>query len=493
MNYKAVAKTLGYVLQIEAVLMLLPSAVSVIYREISGVWIFSVAVAAFLIGALLRYLGRNAERSYSREGFVIVGLSWIVMSLMGALPFTLSGAIPSYIDALFETISGFTTTGSSILTDVEAMDHGLLFWRSLTHWIGGMGILVFMLAVRPSGSTRADDVYLMKAESPGPQVEKMVPRLRATAGILYKIYFALTVAEFLILLICGMAAFDAICITFGTAGTGGFGVLNTSIASYTTVQQIVIGIFMLLFGVNFNIYYLLLIRQMTGVFHSEELRAYLTIILASTVIITLNIYRFAAALYSSLGETVKIVFVQVTSIMTTTGFGITDFEVWPEMSRLILVLLMFCGASAGSTGGGLKVSRVLIGCKIVKNELQKLLHPRSVKQIRMDGKNISNEVATLTGAYFIVYMLIFVVSAFIVSLDNFDLITTTTAVAATFNNIGPGLGVCGATWNYASFSVLSKFVMMFDMLAGRLEIFPMLLIFSPSVWRHKKRADRSML
>ena len=487
MNYKAIIKTIGYVLMIEGGLMLFPSAVSLIYREMSGIWIIGVALCAFAAGWILKYAGRNASRSYAREGFVVAGLAWVVMSLVGALPFTLSGQIPSYVDAVFETISGFTTTGSSILTDVEALDHGMLFWRSFTHWVGGMGILVFMLAIRPAGSIRADDVYLMKAESPGPQVEKMVPRLRATAGILYKIYFTMTVAEIVLLLITGMHPFDAFCISFGTAGTGGFGVLNSSIGAYTSVQQIIIGIFMVLFGVNFNIYYLVMIHKLTGVWKSEELRAYLGIIAAAVALIMINIYQYAATLYSSFGECLKIVFVQVASIITTTGFGITDFEVWPETSRTILVLLMFCGACAGSTGGGLKVSRILIGFKIVKNELKKILHPRSVKSVHMDGKEIKAEIANRTAAYFIVYMIIFVVSLLIVSFDNYDQITNFTAIAATINNIGPGLGVVGATGNYAGFSVLSKIVMMFDMLVGRLEIFPMLFLFSPVMVKRNRR------
>ena len=492
MNLKAVSRTTGYVLIIEGLLMLPAVLVSLIYRETSGLWILLVAVGALIAGHILKYLGKNAERSFVREGFAIAGLTWVVMSMVGALPFTLSGAIPSYVDAVFETISGFTTTGSSILTDVEALDHGMLFWRSFTHWIGGMGILVFMLAVRPQGSTKADDMLLMKAESPGPVVEKMVPRLRETAGILYKIYMALTAAEIVLLLVTGMHPFDAFCISFGTAGTGGFGVLNASIASYSTPQHIIIGIFMLLFGVNFNLYYLLLIRHFTGVFHSEELRAYLSVVVVSTLMITANVWYYCSELYSSLAECLKVSFVQVGSIMTTTGFCITDFEYWPAFSKTILVLLMFCGASAGSTGGGLKVSRLLIGCKLVKVELQKLMHPRSVRTIRMDGKEVSTEVAGRTAAYFIIYVLIFVVSLVLVSIDNFDLITNFTAVAATINNIGPGLGVCGATGNYSSFSVLSKIVMMFDMLVGRLEIFPMLFLFSPAVWKRKRdvRKDR---
>ena len=414
---------------------------------------------------------------YLKEGCITTSLSWILLSFFGCLPFYLSKEIPSFTDALFETISGFTTTGASILNDVEALSHCALFWRSFTHWIGGMGVLVFLLAVIPlSGGSH---INLMRAESPGPSVGKLVPKIRYTARILYVIYFAMTVLEVILLLFGGMPVFDALTTSFGTAGTGGFGIKNDSFMSYSPYLQWVVTIFMILFGINFNAYYLMLFGKLKKALCIEEVRAYLFIILAAIGIIFFNILHICNGIFDALTHAAF----QVGSIITTTGFSSVDFNLWPKASQSILVLLMFIGACAGSTGGGIKVSRFIVLIKTIIKELNSYIHPKSIKKIKMDGKPVEHEVVRSTNVYFITFMIIFSASVFAVSFEGKDLVSNFTAVAATINNIGPGLQMVGPTQNFQHFSVFSKYVLMFDMLAGRLELFPLLILFHPGAWK----------
>ncbi len=477
MNRKIIFYFLGWVLKLEAAFMLIPLIAAVYYGEWSGFYFLGVACVCLILGVLMSYKKPNNTTFYVREGFVSVALSWVIISFFGALPFYLSGEIPGFADSMFEVISGFTTTGSSILTDVEALSKCMLLWRSFTHWIGGMGVLVFLLAIVPM--TEADNIHVMRAESPGPSVGKLVPKVKATAKILYQIYIVMTIIQILLLKIGGMPWFDSLAITFGTAGTGGFGIKNDSMASYTYYEQTVTTIFMILFGVNFSIYFLVLDKRPKEALLSEELRAYLGIILVSIVAIAVNIQGgfsgFGAAFHHSA--------FQVASIITTTGYSTANFDLWPSFSKCILVVLMFIGACAGSTGGGLKVSRVVIAFKTVVKEMASMIHPRSVKILKVEGKVIEHHMLRSVNTYIITYLLIFVFSLLLVSLDNFDLVTTFTAVATTFNNIGPGLSFVGPVGNFSAFSTLSKYVMMFDMLAGRLELFPMLLLFSVRTWR----------
>jgi trk system potassium uptake protein TrkH len=476
MNISIISYFVGWVLGIEGVLMILPCVIALIYREMTGIYFVIVMAVCLILAFLLAHKKPKNTVFYAREGFVAVALSWIVLSLFGALPFYISGEIPSYTNALFETISGFTTTGASILEDVEALSKCMLMWRSFTHWIGGMGVLVFVLAVLPMAG--GYNMHIMRAESPGPSVGKLVPRVRTTAKILYIIYFAITMVEIVLLLGAGMPWFDSIAMSFGTAGTGGFGVLGDSCASYTFLQRNILTIFMILFGVNFNVYYLFLIRKPKDALSCEEMRVYLAIIFISTLVIGWN----ARGCFVSLGESLHHAAFTVASIITTTGFGSADFDLWPELSRAILVCLMFVGACAGSTGGGMKVSRWIIAVKSVSKELSTLIHPRTVKVIKFEGKPVEHSVLRSINTYIIAYALIYVVSLLLVCLDNFDMTTNFTAVAATFNNIGPGLALVGPTRNFNLFSDLSKYVLMFDMLAGRLEVFPMLLLFAPRTW-----------
>ncbi len=478
MNIAIIRYFLGWILNVEAVLMTLPLITALVYGEQSGIYFLITLAICGGLGFLATFRKPKKTVFYAKEGFVCVALSWIVLSIFGALPFYLSQEIPCFEDALFEVISGFTTTGSSILTDVEALSRCMLLWRSFTHWVGGMGVIVFMLAVLPLAGG-GYNMHIMRAESPGPSVGKLVPKVRQTAKILYLLYFGITLAQILCLLLSGMPIFHTLCLSFGTAGTGGFGVLNDSIASYTYLQQAIITVFMILFGVNFNVYYLFLIRKPKDALCCEEARAYLGIILASTLLIGWNIRH----LFPSLGLAFHHAAFQVGTIITTTGFATMDFDQWPELSKTILVLLMFCGACAGSTGGGMKVSRILIAVKQVKKELGNLLHPQSIKILRLEGKKLEHNVIRSANGYFLAYALIFTASLLLVSLDNFDFTTNFTAVAATFNNIGPGLAKVGPTCNWSEFSPFSKYIFMFDMLAGRLEIFPMLLLFSPGTWK----------
>lgn len=476
MNIRIILYFLGWVLKIEALFMILPYIIAAIYQEKNGIYFLIVGLMSGVLGWLISHKPPQNKAFYAREGFVSVALSWIVLSFFGALPFYLSGEIPLFEDALFEIISGFTTTGTSILPDVEALSRCMIMWRSFTHWIGGMGVLVFILAILPM--VGGCNMHIMKAESPGPSVGKLVPKVKTTAKILYLIYFAMTLVQIVILLCSGMHWFDAVAMTFGTAGTGGFGILNDSAASYTTFQQGVITVFMILFGVNFNVYYLFLIKKPKEALLSEEARYYLLIILAAIVLITWNIRGSFSSLFQAIHHSAF----QVASIITTTGYATLDFDLWPSFSKTILVILMFIGACAGSTGGGMKVSRIVIGMKTVKKELSTLIHPRSVKILRFEGKAIEHTVLRSVNTYFIAYMVIFVVSLLIVSIENYDLVTNFTAVTTALNNIGPGLGKAGPTCNFSFFSPLTKVVLMFDMLAGRLELFPMLLLFSPRTW-----------
>ncbi|MCI8951167.1 MAG: TrkH family potassium uptake protein [Lachnospiraceae bacterium] len=478
MNIAIIIYFLGWILNVEAVLMLLPCITALIYQESSGFYFLITLVICGALGAAITFRKPKNTVFYAKEGFVCVALSWIVLSIFGALPFYLSREIPVFEDALFEVISGFTTTGSSILTDVEALSRCMLLWRSFTHWVGGMGVIVFMLAVLPLAGG-GYNMHIMKAESPGPSVGKLVPKVRQTAKILYLLYFGITVTQITLLLLSGMPLFDTICLSFGTAGTGGFGILNDSIASYTYLQQSIITLFMILFGINFNVYYLFLIRKPKDALCCEEARVYIGIIAVSTLIIGFNI----RSMYPNLITAFHHAAFQVGTIITTTGFATADFDLWPELSKTILVLLMFCGACAGSTGGGMKVSRILIAVKQVKKELGSLVHPQSVKILRLEGKKLEHNVIRSANGYFLAYALIFAGSVLLISIDQFDFTTNVTAVAATFNNIGPGLAKVGPTCNWSGFSPFSKYIFMFDMLAGRLEIFPMLLLFAPGTWK----------
>jgi trk system potassium uptake protein TrkH len=477
---------IGLILMIEAAFLCLPLLVSFLYGE--SCWRpFAVTILiALLCGAGLHYGSRPEVKTvYAKEGFVIVALSWIFLSLVGALPFTLSGEIPSYLDAVFETISGFTTTGSSIVTDVESMSHGILFWRSFTHWLGGMGVLVFMLAILPQSGGQA--IHLLRAESPGPTVTKMVPKLRQSAAILYGIYMVMTVAEILLLLLGGMPLFDSLCHAFGTAGTGGLSIKSSSIAAYDSYYlQGVISVFMLLFGVNFSVYFFIMRKKWGLVAHNSELRVYLAIIAASTLAITLNI----RSMYPSAFNAFHHAFFTVNSIITTTGYSTENFDLWPEFSRLLLVMLMMVGACAGSTGGGIKVTRFIISAKAIASDLRRLIHPRSVKVIAVDGKRVENDTVRAVNTFLHIYFFITVASILLVSLDDLDATTTVTAVIANLNNIGPGLSLVGPAGSYAMFSPLSKIVLCLDMLFGRLEIFPMLYVLMPSTWRSSLRPVR---
>ena len=478
MNYAIVFRLLGYILMIEGALLLLPAATSLLYGEwmVLGVFLLTAAVSAG-IGLLLHGIKPRSKVFYMREGFAATALCWILISVVGAVPFVLTGCIPNPVDALFETVSGFTTTGASILPGVEDLPKGILLWRSFTHWIGGMGVLVFLLSLLPL--TGGSHVNLMKAESPGPQVDKLVPKVQSTAKILYGIYMALTALELVFLLAGGMPLFESLLTAFGTAGTGGFGFKNDSFGGFSPYIQWVVTVFMILFGVNFNAYFLLLMRKFRRAAASEEVRAYFGIILAATAIITANIY----SIYNSFGEALRQAAFQVGSIITTTGFSSCDFDLWPTLSKEVLVLLMFVGACAGSTGGGIKVSRFLLLGKTLGKELKQALHPQVVAPVRMDGKLVNHETIRTTNVFIAAYIFIFAASMLLISLDGFDMVTNFTSIAATLNNIGPGLNQVGPMMNFGLYSNLAKLVMIFDMLAGRLEIFPMLVLFMPDTWR----------
>ncbi len=481
MNFPMIRYVLGWVLLCESALLLLPCAVSLYYGEAAVLSLAMTTVLCAVLGGALIARKPKSRVMYQREGFVITSLAWIAISLMGALPFLFSGAIKNPVDALFETVSGFTTTGASILADVEVLPRGLLFWRSFTHWIGGMGVLVFLLTVLPmtGGRQGGSHVNLMKAESPGPQVEKLVPKVQSTAMILYGIYIVLTALQIILLLCGGMPVFDAVTTAFGTAGTGGFGIKNDSIASYSPYLQGVVTVFMILFGVNFNFYFLLILFKVRKAVKMEEVRWYFGIIAAAILFITLDVRD----MYTGLGEALRHAAFQVGSIITTTGFATTDFNLWPVSSKTVLVILMFIGACAGSTGGGIKVSRILILHKTFRKERKLHLHPQRVTMTAMDDKLIPQSVVRSTNVFMVSYVFIFFWSMLLISLNEFDFTTNFTAVAATLNNIGPGLAGVGPTQNFAKFSDFSKLVMIFDMLAGRLELFPLLLLFTRDTWK----------
>ncbi len=478
MNFSMVSYLLGWITLCEGALLGLPLVVSFLYGESVPAKAFILTIVlCLLLGWLLKRRAPVNKTLGLRESFVITALGWIVISILGALPFLFSGTITNPISALFETVSGFTTTGASILPDVEILPRSILFWRSFTHWIGGMGVLVFLLALMPL--TGGSHVNLMKAESPGPQVEKLVPKVQSTAKTLYGIYIALTLLQIILLLAGGMPLFDALTISFGTAGTGGFGVKNDSLAGYSPYLQNVVTIFMILFGINFYFYFLLLMRKFRRAAAIEEVRWYLLIIAAAIFTITLNI----AWQYQSYGEALRHAAFQVGSVITTTGYATTDFNLWPQASKTILVILMFIGACAGSTGGGIKVSRFIILVKSMRKELRHILHPQSVGKITMDEKTVPHEVVRAVNVFMVAYFLVFLFSVLLVSFDDHDLVTNFTAVAATLNNIGPGLELVGPTGNFSVFSGGAKLVLTFDMLAGRLELFPLLLLFTRETWR----------
>ena len=485
MNVKNISRTVGLILLITGIFQLFPLLIAVIDHEPRNILAYIESLCLILlVGSALLLFSRGGNSMFSaQEGFAATGLSWIFMSVFGALPFFLSGQIPSYVDAFFEMVSGFTTTGASILTDVEALSRCNLFWRSFSHWLGGMGVLVFLLAVVPGARKNGGTgIYLMRAESPGPSVDKLTPHLRQTAMILYGIYILLTALCIVCLLLGGMPVFDSFCIAFGTAGTGGFAIKNSSMGGYSCFLQTVVTVFMFLFGVNFSLYYMLLLRKFKAVFKNEELRLYFGIAAGSIVLIAINISR----MYNTVYESVHHAAFQVVSIMTTTGYGTVDFEQWPAFSKAILLSLMFIGASAGSTGGGLKVSRVLLLMKSIRRTIRKALHPRRVQPVYMDGRAVSEEVCDNVNAYLAIYCVILVLSFAIISVDGFSIGTNFSAVASCFNNIGPGFELVGATQNFSIYSDLSKIILSLDMLLGRLEIFPLLLLLSPDTWSRRR-------
>lgn len=485
MNYSVILNILGTVLCCGGVFLLAPVAVAGIYGEQEGFFYAAVAAACFLTGAVLRFKRPKSGVFYSREGFVAVTFSWIVLSMAGALPMYLTQEYPSYIDALFDTISGFTTTGASVLSSVEELSRATAFWRCFTHWSGGMGVLVFLMAVLPlSGSS---NMHLMRAESPGPSVGKLVPKVRQTAVILYKIYIVITLVQTAALMLAGLPLYDALALSFSTVGTGGFALLNSSIASYSLAVQVIIIIFMLMCAVNFNTYYLFLIRKpKEAIFHNAEAKWFLIIVFASAAVITFNIRDG----FQSFFDAFHTALFQVATLVSSTGFATADFVLWPEFSKTILVLLMFMGACAGSTGGGFKVSRLMIVAGAAKNELLNMIHPRSVQKVNMNGRQVPDNVVKTALCYMTVYVFVVLLSVLLVSIDDFDMTTNFTAVLATLNNIGPGLNAVGPTGNFGGFSVFSKIVLMFDMLVGRLELFPVLALFAPGMWRLPARHSR---
>ncbi len=478
MNYGVVVYLLGWLLEFEGFFLVLPCLVGVAYREEDAIFYAISSLICLIFGLIITRFKPKSRALYAREGFVIVALSWLLLSAFGALPFVMSGAIPSYVDALFETASGFTTTGATILSDVEALSKSANFWRTFTHWVGGMGVLVFMMAVVPLADGR--NMYLMKAESPGPTVGKLVPRIKSTAKILYGMYIVLSVMEFIFLLAGRVSPYDAMTITFGTAGTGGFGIYNDSMAGFSSYVQIVITVFMTAFGVNFTFYYLLILgKRWKDAFRMSEVRVYFGIIVLAVALICVDIH----SLFQSGFDTIKHAAFQVASIITTTGYSSVDFDKWPEFSKTILLFLMFVGACAGSTGGGMKVSRIIIWSKTFLKELKVMIHPRNIYKVSVDGRKVEHEVVRSVNVFLVAYIMVFVTSVFIVSMDEFDFMTNFSAVAATINNVGPGFNAVGPIENFSIFSSPQKLVLIFDMIAGRLELFPLLLLFSPSTWK----------
>lgn len=484
MSMRVISRYIGFILEIESFFMIPAMLISFFNSENQSFKAFVITILAiYTIGFILRKISKDGD-IYAREGFVIVGLGWILISLAGALPFYLSNAIPNYVDCIFETASGFSTTGASILTDVEVLPKGILYWRSFTNWLGGMGVLVFILWIMPIAKGNGETVHILRAESPGPSVGKLVPTVKKTTMYLYEIYIALTVLEFICLMCAGMPLFDAVNTSFSTAGTGGFAVRNVSMGGYSPILQFIIAGFMAAFGVNFSLYYLFLLRRLRTVARNEELRLYVGLIFVSTLLIFSNLMGTAA--YDSKPLTAALdSFFQVCSIVTTTGFSTADFNLWPEFSKAIIVMLMFCGAMAGSTGGGFKISRIQILFRYLKSQMNKMLRPRSVKGIFIEKKKVDDEAVSGTLAFFAAYIFIIFISVLIVSIDNFDFTSNFTGVVSCVNNIGPGLNVVGPTGNYAGYSALSKLVFSADMLLGRLEIFPLLMLCFPTFWKKR--------
>ena len=483
MNYKIMGRFLAMLLLVEGFFMLPALAISLFGGETAAIYGFLLAlgIMAAVIGILWLFCRTANKALNAREGFVCVSLSWIIMSLLGCLPFFFSGAIPHYVDALFEMVSGFTTTGASILTEVESLPKGILYWRSFSHWLGGMGVLVFLLALDTGNNGSGFTIHLLRAESPGPEVGKIAPKMSKTAGILYLIYIALTILNFLFLVLGKMPVFDAVCTAFGTAGTGGFGIKNDSLASYSPYIQNVTTVFMFLFGVNFGCYYLILLRQFRSVLKDEELRVYLLLIAVSIGLLVLNLKDY----YATLGETIRHVAFQVGSIMSTSGFATTDFNAWPGFSKSVLVILMFTGACAGSTCGGMKLVRVMMIFKSLRRNIRQVMHPRTVQVVRTSGRVVDETVLDNTNGYLAAYMIILILSCLLLSLDGHSFTTNVTAVIACFNNVGPGLEMVGPTGNFSAFSDFSKIVLIIDMLAGRLEIFPILVLLTRSTWKRR--------
>lgn len=477
MNYRMIIYILGKIMLIGSAVLIPPLAVSFIYGD-GCHWAFLIAIAVFLVLGAAVFFPPKKKELFAREGLMIVAIAWILFSIVGGLPFFISREIPSFVDCFFETVSGFTTTGSTILADVESMSKSLLFWRSFTHWIGGMGVLVFAMAIFAQKDART--THIMRAEMPGPKIGKLVSKWQFSIRILYGIYIALTVAEFILLLFGGMGVYDSLVHTFGTAGTGGFGVKNSSIGYYNSAYiDYVIGIFMILFGIKFNIYYLLIARKFIQVVRSDELKTYIGIVVTATVLIAINVTNQ----YSNFAEAFRYSFFQVSSIITTTGYATADFNMWPVFSQIILIILMFTGSCAGSTGGGIKIVRISILVKTALREIKKTISPKSVVSVKSDGKSLDREAVSGVGAYFIVYMLVLLLSVLLVSLDKADITTTVTSVIATLNNVGPGLGAVGPTGNFSDFSILSKLILSLDMLAGRLELYPVLMLFTSAAWK----------
>lgn len=483
MNTKMIGFIIGWILRIESIFMVPPLIIAFFYSEKNSIFAFIGTLAVlFITSQLLLFNKPKKLHFYAREGFVTVALCWIAMSFFGSLPFFISGEIPSLVDCFFETVSGFTTTGGSILTEVESLDKSLLYWRSFTNWLGGMGVLVFLLAIKPIAKGKGHSLHLLRAESPGPVVDKLVPKMQKSAKILYGIYIFLTILQFIMLLLGGMPVFDSITTTFSTAGTGGFSVRNTSMAAYDSYYlQNVVSIFMILFGVNFNIFYLILIGEISSALRNEELRLYLGVLGAAVIAITFNIRSY----YSSWLESLHHALFQSASVMTTTGFSTVDFNLWPQFSKYILIMLMFIGGCAGSTSGGIKISRVIILFKSLKIEIQKMLHPNLIKAVKINEKTISEPVIRGVDVYMLTYSVIIILSILLLTIDNFSFETTVTAVITCINNVGPGLDMVGPMGNFSKFSDISKLVLCLNMLIGRLEIFPMLMIFFPSTWSAK--------
>ena len=483
MNYKMMGRFIGLIIAVEAVFILPALLISVCYGETvaAASFLYTLAIMVLLGGILLMSCRKAGHIFGATEGLVCVGLGWMALSLLGCLPFWFSGEIPHFMDAFFEMVSGFTTTGASILSDVEGLSKGLLYWRSFSHWLGGMGVLVFLLAISPGGKNSGFTMHLLRAESPGPNVGKLVPKMRQTALILYLIYIALTIINTIFLLCGGMNWLDALCTAFGTAGTGGFGVRNDSLASFSPYIQTVTAVFMLLFGINFSCYYLLLLGHIRGVFKDEELRLYLGIVLLCVIAIGFNVHH----MYKTGAETARHAFFQVSSIITTTGYSTTDFDLWPGLSKGLIMMLMVVGACAGSTGGGLKCSRVLLLFKSLRRNIRQVLNPRKVQVVRNNNQVVDERILSNTNAYLAAYIIVVIVSYLLISLDNFSIGTNLSAVLACFNNIGPGLEQVGPMCNFSGYSDFSKFVLILDMLAGRLEIFPILVLFSRSAWKRR--------